>query len=857
MNLTPTQAHYLKKELVTLQLQKELDGLKKTPNLSELFASNDSTQYPFLRYLFQTFVVDFPLLKKEGNDAHAEFWTKCQTFLDEFRKLKLDTHVPKNKSASQRRILLYKMEKMFVIALCAAIKTEQDQDYLKDMQQLQEQQEQQQPGLPAETDLSKEAESKLTMYENDEAYLKWIGQGLDINVVGVRDMVEKRTLREKVHAEFLVRTMVKDDAHVVVARRHGDFRQLHDDLQVAFPTLEIPSVPGKARDSSYASSHQDNQPDDDNNNEPEKRSSFSSSASSLLKSPKSSRPATTSTLYREKDRILLRVFLHQIASQSRLAKSDIFEKFLTANPIKPNEKEQQDIDRRLAMDQIRVEEEKRFREKVDAQMDQLNDLLAMLKQQVVRPGGLLEIFDVIKATDNIQDLPDSLRKAFEWGRINFAFVLHTQFLTSDRAIENTANLKRTHSLMPYRAIAQILKVSNPFIMVKGVLDLFLAQPFGGRSLFQRIILVNMHDQAKELQKNITDLEKQIGDQSLCDKIRNATETPLPEGVQLGKDTPITETIAVLQNPDIAPPLTADQIKRVALVDQSKESRQLVQLLNSLWKLYGRQREQDLMMALVFQGVTGELIKELFAIFYQPLAQVYKSANISESINDLCAFLDDLIKLLDSLDVGNVSNTAQPFVDLVQRHEQKFYRFVHDVHAQDKTHLFDDLLRYVDRVSSFALNGFGDQHGSLNMSSLVEASTTVSKDQYSVLEKEINQVCDYNQQLKELHVARRKAKLMQTMEAGNESQATQDILDFLPASGSALAPLLQDMADLDMEDDDDDDDDDDENDQDAFKKSDGSNGFLAHEILLQPPTLTVLPELVPLFTDQVAYMMNRS
>lgn len=40
-------------------------------------------------------------------------------------------------------------------------------------------------------------------------------------------------------------------------------------------------------------------------------------------------------------------------------------------------------------------------------------------------------------------------------------------------------------LMPYRAIAQILKVSNPFIMVKGVMDLFLAQPFGGKSLFQR------------------------------------------------------------------------------------------------------------------------------------------------------------------------------------------------------------------------------------------------------------------------------------------------------------------------------------------------------------------------------------
>lgn len=39
--------------------------------------------------------------------------------------------------------------------------------------------------------------------------------------------------------------------------------------------------------------------------------------------------------------------------------------------------------------------------------------------------------------------------------------------------------------MPYRAVAQVLKLSNPFAMVKGVLDLFLAQPFGGKSLFQR------------------------------------------------------------------------------------------------------------------------------------------------------------------------------------------------------------------------------------------------------------------------------------------------------------------------------------------------------------------------------------
>lgn len=107
-------------------------------------------------------------------------------------------------------------------------------------------------------------------------------------------------------------------------------------------------------------------------------------------------------------------------------------------------------------------------------------------------------------------------------------MLHTQFITSDRASENVASLKRTHALMPYRAVAQILKVSNPFAMVKGVLDLFLAQPFGRRSLFQRIIMAGMSDEAKEVQQEIAELETQIQDPELCKKFRNAVETPLPE-----------------------------------------------------------------------------------------------------------------------------------------------------------------------------------------------------------------------------------------------------------------------------------------------------------------------------------------
>jgi hypothetical protein len=54
----------------------------------------------------------------------------------------------------------------------------------------------------------------------------------------------------------------------------------------------------------------------------------------------------------------------------------------------------------------------------------------------------------------------------------------------------------------------------------GVLDLFLAQPFGQKSLLQRILSTTLNDDIKKLQKNIDDLREKIAEDALCDKLRN-------------------------------------------------------------------------------------------------------------------------------------------------------------------------------------------------------------------------------------------------------------------------------------------------------------------------------------------------
>lgn len=707
MELTPQELHYFKRELISLELTHELDEIKQTPQVLASLIHSPQKELPFLQFILQRFVLPFPFLQK-GDER--QFWTKLETFLKEYDSLKINNYAPHTiRQDSQRQVLLYKLQKLIVVALSTIIKTTQGEE--QSIQLLAEQ----------DNDEALVTEMSMTKLESEEEYLDWIGlNGPPVNIVTIRDIKEVRTIREHVHSEFIIETTV-DNQKIRVARRHGQFRTLRDSLRLAFPTEDIPSVPAKARDPSYNSE--------------------------------------AVCLHREKDRILLRSFLRRLAAVPAVASSDLFKKFLTDEPIELTAEQEKDVVEREKMDASRAKEQKKFREEVDKKIVELDGLLNMMKQKIMQPNGLLDIFEIIKKTETIEQLPIELKKAIEWGRINFAFVLHTQFVTSDRSVENVANLKRTHSLMPYRAVAQVLKLSNPFAMVKGVLDLFLAQPFGGKSLFQRIILANMNDETKEMQKDIQELEAKINDPALCQKIANAVKTNVPheDGFSLDLNDPILETLDLLKNPTIEPVLRPDQILKVAFANQpdKKDARQLVLDLYQLWCLYAKKQEQETLMTLVFQGVTGELMKDLFAIFYEPLAEVYKAANIGDTIGHISHFVDDLIQLIDHLNVQDATNTAQPFIDLVQKHEQEFYNFVHNVHAKDQTKLFDSLLCYVDSIFAVIAHGLPER---VDLYRCVEEAG-ISQDQYPILKQEIDALCRYHKERKQRHLDRKRQKLM--------------------------------------------------------------------------------------------------
>jgi hypothetical protein len=72
-------------------------------------------------------------------------------------------------------------------------------------------------------------------------------------------------------------------------------------------------------------------------------------------------------------------------------------------------------------------------------------------------------------------------------------------------------------------------------------------------------------------------------------------------------------------------------------------------LSVLLKLMVKKKEKEGFLALIFEGTTAELLKDIITIFYSPLAQVYKAASIADSLGDLQSFINDLIKTVEAVE----------------------------------------------------------------------------------------------------------------------------------------------------------------------------------------------------------------
>ena len=118
-----------------------------------------------------------------------------------------------------------------------------------------------------------------------------------------------------------------------------------------------------------------------------------SASRSSLRSTRSARDLSTgvsreTVLYREEQRVSLRAFLRTLLQNKRIADSKSMEDFLTAYPVKLNEEEMLDVQKRKDMDAIRIEEQKRFYEIARQRAAELDVYMEKFRRDIVESSKL-------------------------------------------------------------------------------------------------------------------------------------------------------------------------------------------------------------------------------------------------------------------------------------------------------------------------------------------------------------------------------------------------------------------------------------------------------------------------------------
>lgn len=213
--------------------------------------------------------------------------------------------------------------------------------------------------------------------------------------------------------EFIIRVRQAGQNDIYVGRRYGEFSKLHKHLRTELPGKVLAPLPRKNK-SSTTSSYLGFEADDDASSvssvstqntqatTPEEKSSYrgllgygharsASRASDHSRRASSEAPREKIVLYREDQRVSLRAFLRTFLQNEQIAESKAMQEFLTGNPVKLNQEELEDIQRRKSLDEKRVEEQRRFYEIARERARELDVYMERFRRDIVESSTLITV----------------------------------------------------------------------------------------------------------------------------------------------------------------------------------------------------------------------------------------------------------------------------------------------------------------------------------------------------------------------------------------------------------------------------------------------------------------------------------
>lgn len=291
LTLTPLRAHYLKRELVTLQFTKEFATITSPEALSYLgppflpqsqvrdghpidkapargsvpiqapptpVSAEDEAKFdlPFLKFFFRYYVLTFPFLKAASSSFYSH---KVQPFAHSFFSRNFSESDERDEDTKRKKIA-GKLEKHFGLLLSSAIKVAENEGKEEVIRVVS-------MAGPGEgvTEATEVRHGNTDPPEEEGGGARGAAmpalvpvrsnasaagvKDFEINVVSVRNVVQRGRLRNKTHEEFIIRTRRLGTDDVFVSKRYGDFSKLAEEVSPRLrqrakkPTLAELNVP--------------------------------------------------------------------------------------------------------------------------------------------------------------------------------------------------------------------------------------------------------------------------------------------------------------------------------------------------------------------------------------------------------------------------------------------------------------------------------------------------------------------------------------------------------------------------------------------------------------------------------------
>jgi hypothetical protein len=131
--------------------------------------------------------------------------------------------------------------------------------------------------------------------------------------------------------------------------------------------------------------------------------------------------------------------------------------------------------------------------------------------------------------------------------------------------------------------------------------------------------------------------------------------------------------------------------------------------------------------------------------------------------------------------------VQAFIDLCQRHEHNFYKFVHEVHLHDNG-LFEKLMGWIEGILEFLRQG--PKAGKLDINALFLGAVSVKQLDQTVAIKEINELIDWQEARKKWHSDKTRQKM--AAEGANPAEAAPGGIAFKSSDFGLDQMDLEDM-----------------------------------------------------------------